>query len=133
MGTLTVRNIPDDAMARLGDLASAEHTSMEALVREQIIGLSKSIVQKDAYTIHFLRTEEVADSRKVALASGMIIRRRSGSIRGSYLISPENEFDYEAYQKAAQLAERNYAGDRERIIVLLGKQYDHVIEAPAED
>ncbi len=115
MAQKLIRDIPDEVMGAIEEKAGTDGMNAEAWIRAQLIRLAAQPTIKSRYSF------------KAFGPGGAYIslsRDRDGLVgRGAKNCSAEQ---FDAYQKAALLAERNELGDYEAAYKLLLQHFDEV-------
>jgi plasmid stability protein len=124
MGTLTIRDVPEDVIQALGERAAEVGMSREAWVRLVIGQLAKGPQVRMAYQLHCFQRDELHETM------GRIVRQSDGKVTHS-IVNP-TVLQLEAFHKALELVKRNAFGDREQAIAYLANAFDgNVFELPA--
>ncbi len=118
MGTIIIREVPDETMRALNERAAAAQMSREGWTRMIIAQIANGPAIVPAYVLRFAHSINGAMGRITRTADG----RMSPAIFGPSLQQ------LEAYRKAQDLVERNGPGDRELAIASLAGAFDSVQE-----
>lgn len=117
MGDLLIRDMPDEAMSALTELAKAAgYSTRMDYVRAKLVELASAPLVKERYAIKIYGEQ----------GEGIIRRYGDGRPGGGCKNLSQEEFD--AYKKALFYVERNQPGDRERALTELGKAFQEVAE-----
>ena len=114
MAEISIRNVSEEVYAALKEKAAADGKSMEAWIRERLTMLSAQPTIKKRYVFKAFGDNgaKVTIDRKYD-----IVQRGAKNC---------NQEQFDAYEKAALLAERNEVGDYEAAYKLLLANFDEV-------
>lgn len=115
MPDISIRNVSDEVYAALKEKAASDGKSMEAWIRERLTMLSAQPTIRKRYTFKAFGENGARVTIK-RLDDGYVQRGTSGC--------SQEQFD--AFQKAALMAQRNELGDYEAAYKLLLQNFDEV-------
>lgn len=120
MAQKLIRNIPDNTMKSIEQMAQAAGQNSEEYIRELLILHASGPIIKRRYAIQFYDD--------TGLARGLIRRFSDESVSHGY--NGLNNDALHAVEQAIELIRRNGAGDREDALWKLKSHFNHVFEVP---
>lgn len=121
MAQKLIRNIPDETMQRIEQMAQAAGQNSEEYIREMLVLHASGPIIKKRYAIRFYDDSGFARG---------LIRRFGDSSPISHGYEGLHAESTQAVERAIALVQRNGAGDREKAMWELQSHFGNVFEVP---